>query len=73
MLIVVVPLPIIVAVSGHQVVKTVVIPVTVAFPTDPVLVADTPDTLTDGVLLLGVEVVNVRLAYQAEVSYAEVV
>lgn len=52
--------------------KTVVISVTVAFPLEPTLVVDIPDTLTN-VELLGAGAVDVRLVYHAEASYAEVV
>jgi len=68
---IVVPLLISVAVRGHQVVKIVVISVTVAFPTAPVLVVDTPDILTAAELLLGAGVDDVTLVYKAEVWYAE--
>jgi len=68
---IVVPLLVFVAVRGHQVVKIVVISVTVAFPIEPVLVVDTPDILTALELLLGAGVDDVTLVYKAEVWYAE--
>jgi hypothetical protein len=66
----VVPLLVSVVVKGHQVVKTVVTSVTVAFPAEPILVVDTPDTLTAVELPPVPDVVDV-LVYHAEVAYAE--